>query len=190
VVAEEVEVRIPGRIQLNLIALTRRELHRRRLIEVRTQRHDHLEQFSHSRVVLGRNPNPAAKRSIAARCQAALKMHGEIRSFLSGVWEAGGWEEAEPDRVLATVLFTDIVSSSETAARPGDRAWRELLERYHGLVRRELIRFRGTEVDTPGDGFLASFDGPARGPPAASGSKQTPDAWAASGSGPVYSRAT
>jgi len=94
--------------------------------------------------------------------RAALDMQAEIESFLTGVWEAGGWEEAEPDRVLATVLFTDIVSASERAASLGDRAWRELLERHHALVRRQLVRFRGKEVDTAGDGFFASFDGPAR----------------------------
>ncbi|HUJ55610.1 MAG TPA: adenylate/guanylate cyclase domain-containing protein [Gaiellaceae bacterium] len=94
--------------------------------------------------------------------QAAAPILNEVRSFLFEVWESGGWEEAEPDRVLATVLFTDIVSSSEAAARLGDRAWREILERHHSLVRRELVRFRGNEVDTAGDGFLASFDGPAR----------------------------
>ena len=94
--------------------------------------------------------------------QASLDMLAEIKSFLAGVWEAGGWEEAEPDRVLATVLFTDIVSASERAASLGDRAWRELLERHHALVRRQLVRFRGKEVDTAGDGFFASFDGPAR----------------------------
>jgi len=66
------------------------------------------------------------------------------------------------DAVLATVLFTDIVGSAERAAALGDRAWRELLERHHGLVRRQLVRFRGREVDTAGDGFFASFDGPAR----------------------------
>jgi class 3 adenylate cyclase/pimeloyl-ACP methyl ester carboxylesterase len=85
----------------------------------------------------------------------------EIEQFLTETWEAG-WEEAEPDRVLATVLFTDIVGSSEKAASLGDRAWRELLERHHELVRRQLVRFRGREVDTSGDGFFASFDGPAR----------------------------
>ncbi len=84
-----------------------------------------------------------------------------VEEFLIGTWEAG-WGEAEPDRVLATVLFTDIVSSSEKAASLGDRAWRDLLERHHELVRRQLVRFRGSEVDTAGDGFLASFDGPAR----------------------------
>ena len=86
----------------------------------------------------------------------------EIRSFLTEIWESGGWEEQEPDRVLATVLFTDIVRSSEKASALGDRGWRELLERHHALVRRELLRFRGRELDTAGDGFLASFDGPAR----------------------------
>ena len=94
--------------------------------------------------------------------KAALDMQAEIESFLTEIWEAGGWEEAEPDRVLATVLFTDIVSSSERAASLGDRAWRELLERHHALVRRQLVRYRGKEVDTAGDGFFASFDGPAR----------------------------
>ena len=67
-----------------------------------------------------------------------------------------------PDSVLATVLFTDIVGSTERAAQLGDRAWRELLERHHALVRRELTRFRGEERDTAGDGFFATFDGPAR----------------------------
>jgi class 3 adenylate cyclase len=67
-----------------------------------------------------------------------------------------------PDTVLATVLFTDIVASSERAAEMGDRAWRGLLERHHALVRRELTRFRGEEKDTAGDGFFATFDGPAR----------------------------
>jgi class 3 adenylate cyclase len=67
-----------------------------------------------------------------------------------------------PDSVLATLLFTDIVGSTERAAELGDRAWRELLERHHALVRRELTRFRGEERDTAGDGFFATFDGPAR----------------------------
>jgi class 3 adenylate cyclase len=64
--------------------------------------------------------------------------------------------------VLATVLFTDIAASSEHAARLGDRGWRDLLQQHHELVRRELLRYRGVEVDTAGDGFFASFDGPAR----------------------------
>ncbi len=86
----------------------------------------------------------------------------EIKSFLESAWESGP-RESEPDRVLATVLFTDIVQSSERAAELGDRAWRELLEQHHELVRRQLVRYRGREVDTAGDGFFASFDGPARG---------------------------
>ncbi len=71
-------------------------------------------------------------------------------------------EEAQFDRVLATVLFTDIVGSTETAARLGDRGWRDVVERHHAAVRSLLARYRGTEVDTAGDGFFASFDGPAR----------------------------
>jgi class 3 adenylate cyclase len=67
-----------------------------------------------------------------------------------------------PDSVLATMLFTDIVGSTERAAELGDRSWRELLQRHHALVRRELARFRGEERDTAGDGFFATFDGPAR----------------------------
>jgi class 3 adenylate cyclase len=69
---------------------------------------------------------------------------------------------AVPDTVLATVLFTDLVGSTERAAALGDRAWRDLLTRHHGDVRRELARFRGEEVDTAGDGFFCRFDGPAR----------------------------
>jgi class 3 adenylate cyclase len=87
---------------------------------------------------------------------------GEIEQFLTGIWHGGGWEELEPERVLSTVLFTDIVGSSERAASLGDRAWRELLEKHHALVRSQLVRFRGREMDAAGDGFFASFDGPAR----------------------------
>jgi pimeloyl-ACP methyl ester carboxylesterase len=81
----------------------------------------------------------------------------EIEEFLTGV--RGG---AEPDRVLATLLFTDIVGSTARAAEVGDRAWRDLLDRHHAVVRRELERWRGREIDTAGDGFFAAFDGPAR----------------------------
>jgi pimeloyl-ACP methyl ester carboxylesterase len=82
----------------------------------------------------------------------------EIERFVA---EVRG-EEANLDRQLATVLFTDIVDSTATAAELGDRGWRTLVERHHGLVRALLGRFRGTEVDTAGDGFFATFDGPAR----------------------------
>jgi class 3 adenylate cyclase len=67
-----------------------------------------------------------------------------------------------PDSVLATVLFTDLVDSTERAAALGDRAWRDLLTRHHEDVRRELGRFRGEELDSAGDGFFCRFDGPAR----------------------------
>jgi class 3 adenylate cyclase len=81
----------------------------------------------------------------------------EIHSFV-----AGEVMPHVPDSVLATMLFTDIVGSTDRAAELGDRAWRELLGRHHALVRRELNRFRGEERDTAGDGFFATFDGPAR----------------------------
>jgi len=85
-----------------------------------------------------------------------------IESFLQRAWATQADEEGEPDRVLATVLFTDIVGSSEHAASLGDRGWSDVLARHHELVRRQLLRHRGVEVDTAGDGFFASFDGPAR----------------------------
>ena len=81
----------------------------------------------------------------------------EIEEFATGVRPA-----RESDRVLATVLFTDLVESTKRAAELGDRRWGELLEAHNTAVRHELGRFRGTEVDTAGDGFLATFDGPAR----------------------------
>jgi class 3 adenylate cyclase len=81
----------------------------------------------------------------------------EVEEFLTGVRRG-----PEPNRVLATVLFTDIVGSTERVAEVGDSRWTGLLEEHHRLVRFELERFRGREVDTAGDGFLATFDGPAR----------------------------
>jgi class 3 adenylate cyclase len=89
-------------------------------------------------------------------------MTAEVERFLTEVWQDSGSQEIDTERVLATILFTDIVGSSEKVTELGDRAWRELLERHHELVRRHLVRFRGREVDTMGDGFFASFDGPAR----------------------------
>jgi class 3 adenylate cyclase/pimeloyl-ACP methyl ester carboxylesterase len=85
-----------------------------------------------------------------------------VQGFLEGVWTERPWEQAEPDRVLATVLFTDIIGSTDRAVAIGDAAWRDLLARHNALVRHELLRFRGREVDAAGDGFFASFDGPAR----------------------------
>jgi class 3 adenylate cyclase len=80
-----------------------------------------------------------------------------IEAFLEGAQQ-----QRIPDTVLATVLFTDLVDSTQRAAALGDHGWRILLERHNELVRRELERFRGVELDTAGDGFFASFDGPAR----------------------------
>jgi class 3 adenylate cyclase len=81
----------------------------------------------------------------------------EIEEFVTGTRHGH-----EPDRVLATVMFTDIVGATERAVALGDRRWRDLLDSHHAIVRQQLARFRGREVDTAGDGFLATFDGPAR----------------------------
>jgi class 3 adenylate cyclase len=88
---------------------------------------------------------------------AADQVLDEVEEFLTGARPA-----PHADRVLTTLLFTDIVGSTQHAQELGDRRWRELLDAHHALVRRELARFRGREVDTAGDGFFATFDGPAR----------------------------
>jgi class 3 adenylate cyclase len=85
------------------------------------------------------------------------RMVGETEEFLTG-----SRSETEIDRVLATVMFTDIVESTKRATELGDRRWRALLEQHDDTVRRQLARFRGQEVKSLGDGFLATFDGPAR----------------------------
>ncbi len=85
-----------------------------------------------------------------------------IGSFFQDVWRRGDWEEPEHERVLSTVLFTDIVGSTARAAEVGDRSWADVVTEHHRRVRARLARFRGREIDTAGDGFFASFDGPAR----------------------------
>lgn len=87
----------------------------------------------------------------------ADRIGDEVEEFLTGRPPV-----AEPDRVLATLLFTDIVGSTQTATALGDRGWHELLDRHHAVVRQQLARFSGSEIATAGDGFLARFDGPAR----------------------------
>jgi len=81
----------------------------------------------------------------------------EIEMFITGTLH-----EHEPERILATLLFTDIVSSTETATSLGDQRWHYLLNQHNEIVRKELVRYRGKEITTTGDGFLATFDGPAR----------------------------
>jgi class 3 adenylate cyclase len=116
---------------------------------------------------------------VAQEAYAAERIPGaKLARFSGGIWWGGpedlvakiaaflhsvGGEEADLDRTLATVLFTDIVGSTERALALGDRAWRELVERHHATVRAMLQRYRGREMDTAGDGFFATFDGPARG---------------------------
>jgi pimeloyl-ACP methyl ester carboxylesterase len=82
---------------------------------------------------------------------------------LIGEFLTGSRTPIAADTVLATVLFTDIAGSTEKAVSLGDRRWRDLLDNHHTIIRRNLHRFRGREIDTAGDGFLATFDGPARG---------------------------
>jgi class 3 adenylate cyclase len=81
----------------------------------------------------------------------------EVQEFLTGVRPP-----PEHDRLLATVMFTDIVGSTDHASSLGDKAWKDVLQRHHAVIRQELVRFRGREIKTIGDGFLATFDGPAR----------------------------
>jgi class 3 adenylate cyclase len=81
----------------------------------------------------------------------------EVEEFLTGVRRG-----PRSDRVLSTVLFTDIVDSTAKAAELGDLRWRDLLSQHHAVIRRQLVRFWGTELDTSGDGFFATFDGPTR----------------------------
>ena len=88
-------------------------------------------------------------------------LFAELERFLSEATEEGA-RETGPDRVLATILFTDLVDSTVRASELGDRRWRELVEQHYRLIRTQLGYFRGREMDTAGDGFFATFDGPAR----------------------------
>jgi class 3 adenylate cyclase len=98
-----------------------------------------------------------ASTTFSTSARTSTKSPTPIEEFLTG-----SRSSVPVDRVLATVLFTDIVGSTELAAALGDQRWRDLLDRHHGTVRRNLERFRGHEIKTTGDGFLATFDGPAR----------------------------
>jgi class 3 adenylate cyclase len=103
---------------------------------------------------------PGASMAPSVGDQEAL--FAEIERFLQETRDSAGRRDAEPERVLSTVLFTDIVNATSKASELGDRAWRELLGQHHGIIRGQLSQFRGREVDTAGDGFFATFDGPAR----------------------------
>jgi class 3 adenylate cyclase/pimeloyl-ACP methyl ester carboxylesterase len=100
---------------------------------------------------------PAAPERFGEDLDQSIELVALLEEQLTGVRPA-----PEPERVLKTVLFTDIVGSTEKAAEIGDRRWHELLDEHDAAIRRELERFRGQEVKATGDGFLAAFDGPAR----------------------------
>lgn len=129
-------------------------------------------------LVMNRTGDPEANvdaaRDIAAHIPGArfIELPGDTHWLYDIEWEhileeieefiTGSRSKVVSDRVLATVLFLDIVSSTERAVELGDVAWHDLLDGYYSLVRKELERFRGNEIDTAGDGFFATFDGPAR----------------------------
>lgn len=126
-------------------------------------------------LVLWRVGSPNAGPYVAGRIPTAtvtelpgedhMMISGDTRPWLAAVEdfvETVEGRDVDADRVLATVMFTDVVGSTELAGRLGDRAWRALVERHHQAIRSELARYRGREVDTAGDGFFAAFDGPAR----------------------------
>jgi class 3 adenylate cyclase len=125
------------------------------------RRHDRLVNVRHSRWLAEHMPNarlvelPGNDHTFWY--EEPLLAMAEIQEFLTGVRY-----EPEPERMLATVLFTDIVDSTSTAAELGDARWRSLLEQHQTIVREALERFHGREVKSTGDGFLATFDGPAR----------------------------
>jgi class 3 adenylate cyclase len=127
-------------------------------ISRRGDRHVHYE---HGRHVASRIPDA---RFIELPGDDHIAFAGQDEQLLDAVEEFLTGVAPTPllDRVLATVMFTDIVGSTERLADLGDRQWRAMLDEHHGVVRRNLKRFRGDEVNTTGDGFLASFDGPAR----------------------------
>ena len=125
--------------------------------------------------VLRRAGSPDAAPYFAARIPeaVAIELPGSDHALIATDWRPALAEserfvervdglELESDSVLATVMFTDLVGSTERAAAVGDAAWRAIVDRHHALVRRELSRHRGREIDTAGDGFFAAFDGPAR----------------------------
>jgi len=92
----------------------------------------------------------------------SMQIVREVEPFLRRILDRDEWNVVQSERVLATALFTDIVGSTTRLAQLGDKGWRDLIQQHHAIVRRQLVRFSGREVDTAGDGFFATFDGPAR----------------------------
>lgn len=136
------------------------------LVRVPTLVLNRTEGFVHSGRYLAEHIRAARLVEIPGRDVAFVfgdqdRLFAELERFLTEI-ATGKMTEVEPDRVLATVLFTDIVGATARAVELGDHAWRDLLLRHHEVVRFQLGRFRGKELDTAGDGFLAVFDGPAR----------------------------
>ena len=125
------------------------------------RRDDQFIKIEHSRYIAEQIPGA---RYVEFEGEENLFSVGDVEAWVGEVEEfiTGERHEREPDRMLATVMFTDIVDSTQRAAELGDADWRELLERHDGLVRRALQRHRGREIKRTGDGFLATFDGPAR----------------------------
>ena len=128
------------------------------------QRADPWVRVEHGRYLAGHIPGAAYVEldgdEHIATAPVARQILAQMIPFLQ---EAAAREAPEPDKVLATILFSDLVGSTARAAELGDARWRQLLVEHHARVRRQLARFRGVELDTAGDGFFARFDGPARG---------------------------
>jgi class 3 adenylate cyclase len=120
---------------------------------------DRLEPVEQGRYIADRIPGA---RLLELEGEDHLGPFDDLLPHIIGFLNSTRERESEFDRVLATILFTDIVGSTERAAAEGDRGWRDLLERHHQVVRAMIGRFRGVEVDTAGDGFFATFDGPVR----------------------------
>ena len=123
---------------------------------------DEMEPVEQSRYMAGRIPGARLVELPGRNHGWAEPNQDEVLDVVAQFLTELRREEAEFDRVLATVLFTDIVGSTEHAAKVGNARWKELVEHHHERIRGQLARYRGVEIDTAGDGFFASFDGPAR----------------------------